>query len=102
MLESIGIVVKIRNHWNDSYLSFDDSLQGKPKVFSSILNPKLYQEWFILPGLGSFTIFGITGQAVNFSYSLEYYFVSKVKMSMKNSITVDTSLLSYIQKPVRN
>ena len=48
MLESVGVVVKIRNHWNDSFLSFDDSIGAK--VFSSTLDPKLYQEWFIIPG----------------------------------------------------
>ena len=62
MLESIGIVVKIRNHWNDSFLSFDDSVENKPKVFSSILNPKFYQEWIILPGKGAFIISDMINQ----------------------------------------
>ena len=42
---------KIRNHWNDSYLSYDDSVDvSKPKVFSAELTQRYYQEWIILPG----------------------------------------------------
>ena len=42
---------KIRNHWNDSYLSYDDSVdESKPKVFSAELTQRYYQEWIILPG----------------------------------------------------
>lgn len=87
MLESIGIVVKIRNHWNDSFLSFDDSVENKPKVFSSILNPKFYQEWIILPGMGAFIISDMIYQS-----TYRYIFVSKVKMSMKSSTTVASFL----------
>ena len=74
MLESIGIVVKIRNHWNDSFLSFDDSVENKPKVFSSILNPKFYQEWIIIPGLGSLIISAMTYQPL---FSVYFRFQTK-------------------------
>ena len=74
MLESIGIVVKIRNHWNDSFLSFDDSVGNKPKVFSSNLNPKFYQEWIIIPGLGSFIIPAMTYQPM---FSVYFRFQTK-------------------------
>ena len=87
MLESIGIVVKIRNHWNDSFLSFDDSVENKPKVFSSILNPKFYQEWIILPGVGAFIISGMIYQS-----TYKYIFVTNVKVSTKNSTTVASFL----------
>ena len=51
MLESVGVIVKIRNHWNDSFLTFDESIGGERKVLSSILDPKLHQEWKVIPGM---------------------------------------------------
>ena len=51
MLESVGVIVKIRNHWNDSFLTFDESIGGERKVLSSSLDPKLYQEWKVIPGM---------------------------------------------------
>ena len=53
----LSILKKIRNHWNDSYLTYDDGVDStKPRVFSADLNRKYYQEWIILPGLDKITV----------------------------------------------
>ena len=57
MLESVGVIVKIRNHWNDSFLTFDESIGGERKILSSILDPKLHQEWKVIPGMKQKNVF---------------------------------------------